>query len=112
MIDFDFLATKHQGLALGHAMADVAANNAGSEWVEIALDAMRKHALTNKYFTTEQVRAAYDDLPEPPDRRAWGAVARKAQKEGLIQPHGWVRAKSLSVHGMVVTLWESKVCST
>lgn len=103
--------TEHQGLALGHAMADVAAKNAGGEWVAIALDAVRKHAVTNKYFTTEQVRTANDDLPEPPDRRAWGAVVRKAQREGLIQPHGWVRAQSLTVHGMVVTLWESKVCA-
>jgi hypothetical protein len=101
--------TEHQGLAIGHAMAEVAAVNAGNEWVAIALDAVRKHAMTNKYFTTEQVRAAYVDLPEPPDRRAWGAVARKAQKEGLIQSHGWVRAQSLTVHGMVVTMWESKV---
>ncbi len=102
--------TEHQGLKMGHAMAEIAASNAGSEWVATALDAVRKYATINKYFTTEQVRAAYDDLPEPPDRRAWGAVVRKAHKEGLIQPHGWVRAQSLTVHGMVVTMWESKVC--
>lgn len=102
--------TEHQGLAIGHAMAEVAAENAGSAWVATALEAVRRHAATNKYFTTEQVRAAFEDLPEPPDKRAWGAVVRKAKKEGLIQPHGWVRAQSLSVHGMVVTLWESKVC--
>lgn len=102
--------TEHQGLAIGHAMAEVAAKNAGSEWVATALEAVRRHALTNKYFTTEQVRAAYEDLPEPPDRRAWGAVVRKAQKEGLIQSHGLVRSQNLTRHGMVVTMWESKVC--
>jgi hypothetical protein len=102
--------TEHQGLAIGHAMAEVAAKNAGSAWVATALEAVRRHAAMNKYFTTEQVRAAFEDLPEPPDRRAWGAVVRKAKKEGLIQSHGWVRAQSLTVHGMVVTLWESKVC--
>jgi hypothetical protein len=102
--------TEHQGLAIGHAMAEVAAKNAGSEWVETALEAVRIHATMNKYFTTEQVRAAFENLPEPPDRRAWGAVVRRAKKEGLIHPHGWVRAQSLSVHGMVVTMWESKIC--
>ena len=99
----------HPGLALGHHMAEVAAKNAGSAWVSLALEAVRGFALKNKYFTAEQVRAAYPDLPHPPDKRAWGGVLRLAKKEGLIAAHGWVRAESLTVHGMVVTLWESKV---
>jgi len=32
-----------------------------------------------------------------------------AKKEGYVEPSGWVRAQSLTVHGMVVTLWESKI---
>lgn len=99
----------HEGLQLGHSMAEVAANNAGFEWKLLALEAMRQHALHNKYFTTEEVRRANPNMPEPPDKRAWGAIARLAKKEGLVQSDSWVRAESLTVHGMVVTLWESRI---
>lgn len=99
----------NKGLELGHAMADVAVSNAGLDWKLLALEAMRQHALKKKYFTTEQVRGANPDFPEPPDRRAWGGIARLAKREGYIQSASWVRAESLSVHGMVVTLWESRI---
>jgi hypothetical protein len=99
----------NQGLVLGHAMADKAGERAGSGWVRIALDAVRKFAIENDSFTTEQVRFANPDLPEPPDKRAWGAVVRIAKKEGFIEASGWVRAESLTVHGMVVTKWSSKI---
>jgi hypothetical protein len=99
----------HEGLALGHAMADVAAKHAGAEWTEMALNVIKDYARTHQKFTTEQVRAANDDLPPPPDKRAWGAVVRMAHKEGVIEPNGWVRAESRTVHGMVVTMWSSKI---
>lgn len=99
----------NKGLDLGHAMADVAMSNAGFDWKLLALEAMRQYALRKKYLTTEEVRKANPDFPEPPDRRAWGGIARLAKKEGYIKPYSWVRAESLTVHGMVVTLWESKI---
>ena len=101
---------RNEGLELGHAMAEVAGRHAGEDWVEMALEALRTHATTHKYFTTEQVRAANQELPEPPDKRAWGAVVRKANRAGIIRSHGWTRAESTTVHGMVVTLWESTLC--
>jgi hypothetical protein len=99
----------HEGLAIGHASADSAASRAGTAWIAEAMHAFRVHALHNKYFTTEQVRLANPDIPEPPDRRAWGAVPRIAKKEGIIRAHGWTRADSRTVHGMVVTMWESGI---
>ena len=99
----------NQGLLLGHKMAEVAGQHAGDKWMSEALDAVRVFALKNKYFTTEQVRFDYPDMLEPPDKRAWGAVVRLAKKQGFIEPAGWVRAESLTVHGMVVTKWESKI---
>ena len=103
------MTTTHEGLAIGHARANDAALHAGDSWVSTAIEAFRAHALTNQWFTTEQVRLSFPDLPEPPDKRAWGAVPRLAQKEGIVMPHGWVRASSPTVHGMVVTLWESRI---
>ena len=99
----------NKGLETGHAMAELAAYRAGFDWKLLALEAVRQHALQKRYFTTEQVRWANPDLPEPPDKRAWGAIARLAKKEGFTQPHNWIRAESNSVHGMVVTLWASRI---
>jgi hypothetical protein len=99
----------NKGLELGHAMAEVAVANAGDDWRLLALEATRQHALRKRHFTIEDVRKANPDFPEPPDKRAWGGIARLAKKEGYIQPDSWVRAESLTVHGMVVTLWESKI---
>lgn len=99
----------NQGLLFGHKMADLAGQNAGDDWMSLAVDAVRRFALNNQSFTTEQVRISNPELPVPPDKRAWGAVVRFAKKEGLIEPSGWVRAESLTVHGMVVTKWSSKI---
>jgi hypothetical protein len=97
---------QNEGLAIGHAMAEVAADNAGEDWKGVAYEAFVNHAYKHDAFTTEEVRRANPDLPSPPDTRAWGAVARRAVKEGVVRSAGWTRAKSLTVHGMVVTKWE------
>ena len=101
--------TNHTGLSIGHAMADVAASNAGDEWKEAAFDAFKRYARTNAEFTTEQVRLASTDIAPPPDPRAWGQIALRAKREGVVAGGGWVRANSRSVHGMVVTMWRSKI---
>ena len=99
----------HEGLAIGHKRAEDAAKHAGNDWLEAALAAFRDYALTHKRFTTEDVRSAFPHIPNPPDKRAWGAVPRLAKKDGIISAHGWTRANSHTVHGMVVTLWESRI---
>jgi hypothetical protein len=99
----------NQGVLIGHAMADVVGENAGDGWVGMALDAVRRFAIENDEFTTEQVRFANPDLPVPHDNRAWGAVILIAKKQGFIEASGWVRSESLRVHGTVVTKWSSKI---
>jgi hypothetical protein len=99
----------HEGLAIGHAMAEVAADNAGLTWREEAYEAFKNYALNTEYFMTEEVRRDNPDLPKPPDERAWGAIARQARKDGIIVAEGWMRATSPKVHGMVVTVWRSKI---
>jgi hypothetical protein len=86
----------NKGLETGHAMAELAADRAGFDWKLLALEAVRQHALKKRYFTTEQVRGANPDLPEPPDKRAWGAIARLAKKEGFTQPHNWIATRSMN----------------
>lgn len=101
--------TPHEGLSIGHAMAEVAADNAGAEWKAAAYLAFKLHAMRHLHFTTEEVRAANPDLPPPPDDRAWGSIALKAKREKIVIGSGWVRANSRTVHGMVVTKWYSTI---
>jgi hypothetical protein len=99
----------NEGLRLGHVMAEVAANNAGETWKRLAYEAFVKYAKGREFFLTEDVRAANPDLPTPPDMRAWGHVARRAKKEEIVSGQSFTRAKSRSVHGMVVTMWRSNI---
>jgi len=99
----------HEGLAIGHSMAELAAQHAGAEWQDEAYEAFRQFALRTEYFTTEMARLASPDVPAPPDARAWGAVALRAKKSNAVAADGWVRAESRTVHGMVVTLWRSRI---
>ena len=98
----------NKGLVLGRAMAEIAADHAGDEWKEMAYQEFKNFASRQNIFTTEQVRKSIPFFPAPPDNRAWGHVALRAKREGIVESHGWVRADSLKVHGMVVTLWRTK----
>jgi hypothetical protein len=99
----------HEGLALGHRAAEVAADNAGLAWRGTAFDAFVSYAKTHEFFTTEEVRLSHPDLPFPPDTRAWGAIPRQAIKENIIEGAGWVRANDRNVHGRLITKWHSKI---
>jgi len=101
----------NEGLKLGHHMAEVAADNAGENWKRIALEAFVKHAKQHNFFVTEDVRNANPNLPHPPDQRAWGQVALAAKRTGIVSGQSFTRAKSKTVHGMVVTMWKSNICA-
>jgi hypothetical protein len=99
------------GLALGHEAAERAADHAEREtptWKEQAFTDFVNYAKRHSHFTTEQVRAA-SESPPPPDPRAWGHVALRAKKEKVVVSGEWVRATSKTVHGMVVTQWQSLI---
>lgn len=89
-----------------------AADHAGDEWKKLAAEAFRQYARTHAEFRTEQVRDANPDIPEPPDKRAWGSIAVAAAKAGLVRSGGTVKAHSRTVHRMSVTLWISNCCES
>lgn len=103
--------TTHEGLEIGHAMAELAGDNAGEAWKQLAYDAFVAHANTHSEFTTEDVRRANPDLPTPPDNRAWGAITRRGLRDGIITSLGWTRAKNRNVHGRAVVFWKSTLCT-
>lgn len=65
-------------------------------WSESAYAHLMDFCRTQKAFLTEEARqfAEGRGLTNPPDSRAWGAVIRRAAKNGLIQRIGYKPAKS------------------
>lgn len=101
--------TANEGLALGYKRAEDAAEKAGETWREKAYDALIEFAKAYTTFTIEDVRKGNPNLPKPPDPRAWGAIARRAMKENVIEFVRFTRSPSPTVHGHMVKVWRSKI---
>lgn len=87
---------------------DACGDNAGAAWKEAAMNEV--HAFLREQgdtpFVWDELRAAIEErLPEPHDRRAWGAVARMASKLGVVEKVGY--APSKSSHGSPKAHWRS-----
>ena len=76
-------------------------------WQAEALARFKKYALTHREFLTEDVREANPDLPEAPDRRAWGGIVVSAIRAGVVKKIGYREARDPKVHGSINTLWQS-----
>lgn len=59
-------------------------------------------------FMTEDVRVWAKKLgfSEPPDNRAWGAVAKKLAKAERIRAVGYGKQRSVTCHGSPKTIWK------
>lgn len=95
----------NEGLQLGFQFAKQCADNAGEEWKEMAYHGFVTYAKMNESFTTEEVKYAFPEIPEPHDKRAWGHIAKMAQKNKVVKGLGYVASKDKSKHGGTVTLW-------
>lgn len=99
------------GITAGLFAADAAheaAERKSPGWKEDAYHAFKAVGRNLGSFTTEQVRALSPEIRAPRDERAWGGVALRALRDGLIVPDGFVRAQSRSVHGQMVRRWKWK----
>lgn len=95
---------------IGIARSAIHADAVHDGWVDEAVESLRTTVALfprGSDFTIEQVRQNINNLPEPPDLRAWGAVTRRAVKLGYIARTGNFRTatssnnspKPLYVHG-------------
>lgn len=115
MSDCDDLSTEQRmqmisdGIELGHAGADAAANAAGELWKAQALEAFINYAKQHKKFTSEDVRLANPEIGCNGDLRAWGHIATAAKKSGIVEHAGYARSIAAKVHGSVTTLWGSLI---
>lgn len=58
------------------------------------------------HFMTEDIRAASEGvIPEPPSKRAWGAVITKAKREKLIEHSGYGQVKNPKAHKANASVW-------
>ena len=101
---------KRSGKLAGYTAAELAAKRAGEEWKRRAYEMFFMTAKSRPYFSTEDVRlATADDLPEPPDRRAWGYVARTAMREQIIELFRIEASTSRICHGRLINIWQSLI---
>lgn len=80
-------------------------------WADGAYKRFESFAKNRATFTTEDVRTCWEALgfATPPDRRAWGGVASRAARAGIVVRDGYEPAKNPAVHCTTVTRWRSKV---
>ena len=88
------------------AGVNAAAANAGQAWQVLAWSALMEYIKRDKlgHFTCEDVREVMG-VPEPPDRRAWGAIMLRAARQGLIQRAGFVEHRDRARHCGISILW-------
>ncbi len=83
------------------------AENNNEFWGECAYSFLLQYAKTNNTFMAEDVRVASKGVvPEPPSKRAWGAVFVRARKNNLIKSNGFSNVKNPKAHRTPATLWE------
>ena len=99
------MAIDFSGRDIGHAKAEVAADHAGQEWKRLAMAALRMYAEQHRQFTIEDVRLAHSSIVAPTDK-AWGSIALRARRDGLITACGNVKVQA---GRMVATLWQSRL---
>jgi hypothetical protein len=96
----------------GHAAAKASADRADREiddWTKKAAALFQEYAsLALGPFLTEEARqyAESRGLSSPPDGRAWGHIAKAAQRAGITVSTGFGAAKSSN--GSAKVLWKKK----
>jgi len=96
----------NSGRKLGHEGAQRAADHAGAQWQAEAWLAFCTYVVGHKQFTMEAVRLASPQVPSPPDNRAWGVIALRAKRAGMIRRVRFVEAQNPNCHAANIVLWE------
>lgn len=109
--DFDQAARRRDA---GMASAAAHAERETSGWVELAAEAIRRHAMRifPLGFTTEEARFAIEStIPRPPELRAWGAVTRICKARKYIEPIPWETRAACSSNGSPKQVYRLGSCS-
>lgn len=96
------------GASTGMALAASHADRVEENWTEKSVELFKLYSRMHRDgFMTEDVRAWAEKLgmPSPPDNRAWGLVARRLSKQGVIKAVGYGKQRSSTCHGSPKTIW-------
>jgi hypothetical protein len=106
-IELDFKRSRTAAQA-GIQKAIDHANAVNKDWQTKAFDFLTEYIKTNRIFMVEDVRfASQSIIPSPPSQRAWGAVIRKAVKDGLIEQNGYQKVKNVNAHSTPAAVWKT-----
>lgn len=100
-----------QGATTGATLAAAKADRTSPGWSVEAREVFLLYARMHRDgFMTEDVRqwAQKLGMSEPPDNRAWGYVALRLSKDGVIESVGYGRQRSSTCHGSPKTIWKLK----
>ena len=75
-------------------------------WIALRFMADRMRSGTRQFMIEEVREYSKDILPEPPSRRAWGAIATRLVKEGKISRVGFRSVKNPRAHCAPCSVWE------
>ncbi len=91
----------------GMARAEDHAERVEPKWGAQAYDRFTAYCANGGYVTVEAIKAwAYDTgLPKPPAEGAWGAVTRRAVRDGVIVFHEFTESQNASQHMKPVRVW-------
>lgn len=88
--------------------ADHASRLTNTDWHSIAYAFLRDFASTREQFHCSELREGSKGVvPDHPnlDPRAWGAVVKRAAKDGIIVPLGYGRTERKMSHGRAEQTW-------
>ena len=85
------------------------ADRAVSNWSEDAYQLLCTYARSRSNFMVEEVRqfAKKSGLPDPPSLRAWGSIAARAAREGVITRVGFRQVSNPSAHCTPAAVWQA-----
>jgi len=96
---------KENGMQAAVAHADQKVDR----WSELAYEKLKAFlvATGGREFMAEDVRVWCwgGNLPEPPNKRAWGAVVRRAVTAGLIKFVGYSKTTNPKAHRTPAAIW-------
>lgn len=76
-------------------------------WSKDAFLFLLNYMRTHSEFMGEEVRTASEGiLPEPPDKRAWGAIMVRAVKSGLLVRKEYRSVTNPKAHKSICSVWQ------
>jgi len=83
------------------------ADQVHERWSDKAYAFLLAYLRSGMEFMAEDVRAASEGIvPEPPSKRAWGSIIRRAAKAGLIRKIGCCHVKNPGAHMANANRWK------